>query len=101
MDNMYNITRFSCPQMAQSIIFISNQAFIIISTSGHLLSEECDHLGEVDWSRCLSNHVVGLAIADWPTNSLKGLFQVRGGDDSVLVVVDDAERLFELLDLFL
>ena len=32
---------------------------------------------------------------------LKGLFQVWGGDDSVLVVVDDAERLFELLDLFL
>ena len=29
MDNMYNITRFSCPQMAQSIIFISNQAFTI------------------------------------------------------------------------
>ena len=24
---MYNITRFSCPQMAQSIIFISSQAF--------------------------------------------------------------------------
>ena len=71
-------------------------------TSGHLLSEECDHLGEVDWSRCLSNlgrrefmakllsaerqrkmskrqfskthHVVGLAIADWPTNSLEHLF---------------------------
>ena len=32
---------------------------------------------------------------------LKGLFQVRGGDDSVLVVVDDAERLLELLDLLL
>ena len=32
---------------------------------------------------------------------LKGLFQVRSGDDSVLVVVDDAERLLELLDLFL
>ena len=60
-------------------------------TSGHLLSEECDHLGEVDWSWGLSNlqgrdlmakpqylkkthHVVGLAIADWPTNSLEHLF---------------------------
>ena len=32
---------------------------------------------------------------------LKGLFQVGSGDDSVLVVVDDAERLLELLDLFL
>ena len=32
---------------------------------------------------------------------LKGLFQVGGGDDSVLVVVDDAERLLELLDLLL
>ena len=77
-------------------------------TSGHLLSEECDHLGEVDWSWGLSNlrrrqfmaillsaerlgsvwtkiwkrtvskmlmkkthHVVGLAIADWPSNSLQ------------------------------
>ena len=59
-------------------------------TSGHLLSEECDHLGKVDWSRGLSNlqgrdlmakpqylkkthHVVGLAIADWPSNSLQHL----------------------------
>ena len=31
----------------------------------------------------------------------EGGFEVGGGDDSILVVVDDAESFFELLDLFL
>ena len=34
-------------------------------------------------------------------SDLEGLLEVGGGYDAVLVVVDDAERLLELLDLLL
>ena len=70
-------------------------------TSGHLLCEESDHLGEVDGSRGLPDQVVGLGVWDGSTDADEGGLQIVGGDDAILVNVDDAESLLELLDLFL
>merc|ERR1712024_312863 len=43
----------------------------------------------------------GLGVADGAADALEGLLEVGGSDDAVLVVVDDAEGLLELLDLLL
>jgi len=74
---------------------------IVVRSSGHLLSEECDHLGEVDGSWGLSHHVSSITVTYRTSDTLEGGLEVGGGDDAVLVVVDDAECLLELLDLFL
>merc|ERR1719205_72983 len=74
---------------------------VIVGTSGHLLCEEGDHLGEVDGARRLAHHVVRLGVADGAADALECLLEVGGSDDAVLVVVDDAEGLLELLDLLL
>jgi len=79
----------------------SHDDVIIVGSSGHLLGEQCHHLGEVDGSGGLSHHVGSLAVAYWPSDGGEGGFEVGGGDDSILVVVNDAESFFELLDLFL
>lgn len=79
----------------------SHDDVIVVGSSGHLLGEQCHHLGEVDRSGGLSHHVGSLAVAYWPADGGEGGFEVGGGDDSILVVVDDAESFFELLDLFL
>merc|ERR1719431_1276160 len=78
-----------------------NNNMVIVGTSGHLLCEEGDHLGEVDGARRLAHHVVRLGVADGAADALEGLLEVGGSDDTVLVVVDDAEGLLELLDLLL
>merc|ERR1719458_2178910 len=78
-----------------------NNNVVIVGTSGHLLCEEGDHLGEVDGARRLAHHVVRLGVADGAADALEGLLEVGGSDDAVLVVVDDAEGLLELLDLLL
>lgn len=79
----------------------SHNDVIVVGSSGHLLGEQCDHLGEVDRSRGLSHHVSSFAVAYWPADGGEGGFEVGGGDDSILVVVNDTESFFELLDLFL
>ena len=70
-------------------------------TSSHLLCEECDHLGEVDWARGLADQVVGLSVGDGSPNVDKGGHEVLGCDDAVLVNVNDAEGFLELLNLLL
>ena len=70
-------------------------------TSSHLLCEECDHLGEVDWARGLADQVVGLSVGDGSPNVDKGGHEVLGCDDAVLVNVNDAKGFLELLNLLL
>merc|ERR1719352_1829348 len=40
----------------------SHNDIIVISSAGHLLCKEGDHLGEVDGSWGLTDHVVGLSV---------------------------------------
>ena len=70
-------------------------------TASHLLCKEGHHLGEVDGSGGLTNHVVGFTVWNRSANGSKGSFQVVCGDDSILVNVNDTESFFELLDLLL
>ena len=72
-----------------------------ILTSRHFLSEECDHLGEVDGPRGLSDQVVGLAVCDRPTNVDEGSLEVISCDNTILVHINDAKGFLEFLDLLL
>merc|ERR1711944_120315 len=76
----------------------SDNDIVVVGTSRHLLCEESDHLGEVDGSWSFTNKIVSLGISDGTTNVDEGGLQVIGSDDAVLVNVDDAESLLELLD---
>lgn len=73
----------------------------ICPTSSHLLCEQCDHLGEVDWAGSLADQVVGLSVGDRSPNVDKGGHEVLGCDDAVLVNVNDAKGFLKLLNLFL
>jgi hypothetical protein len=79
----------------------SHDDVVIVGTSGHLLGEECDHLGEVDGAGRLAHHVARFTVADGPPDGGEGSLEVGRSDDAVLVIVDDAESLFKLLNLFL
>jgi len=79
----------------------SHDDIVIVSSSGHLLCEECHHLGEVDGTRGLSDHVSTITVADRLTDRREGRLEVGSSDDSILVVVNDTESLLELLDLLL
>ena len=70
-------------------------------TSGHLLCKQRDHLGEVDGAGRLAHQVVGLGVCDGAADVHEGGLEVGGGDDAVLVNIDDSKSFLEFLNLFL
>ena len=68
-------------------------------TSGHLFCEEHDHLCEVNGSRGLGEHALGLTVGDGLADGGEGGDDVGGGQETVLVCVHDTEGFLELLDL--
>ena len=68
-------------------------------TSGHFLCEKHDHLCEVDWTRGLRKHALGLTIGDGFADGAESSNNVAGGQETVLIGVHDTEGFFELLDL--
>jgi len=71
---------------------------VVISATGHLASEQSDHLGEVHGSGSLIEHGLGLSGSDGLAVVAEGGDKVVGGEETVLVNVHDAESLLELLD---
>ena len=55
-------------------------------TSGHLLCEKDDHLGEVDGSGGLADHAGGFSVWDWSSDWGESGLQVAGGEDTVLKI---------------
>jgi len=72
---------------------------VIISASGHFFCEKHDHLCEVDWTRGLRKHALGLTIGDGFADGAESSNNVAGGQETVLIGVHDTEGFFELLDL--
>jgi len=71
---------------------------VVIGASGHLGSEQGDHLGEVHGSVHLVEHGLGLSATDVLAVGTEGSDEIGGGKETVLVRVHDAEGLLELLD---
>jgi len=71
---------------------------IVIGTTGHLASEEGDHLGEVHGAGGFVKHGLGLTAADGLSVVAEGGDEVVGGEETILVNVHDAESFLELLD---
>ena len=63
-------------------------------TSGHLLCEKDDHLGEVDGSGGLADHAGGFSVWDWSSDWGESGLQVAGGEDTVLKI--GKGRIWEL-----
>jgi len=71
---------------------------VVISTTGHLASEEGDHLGEVHGSVSFIEHALGLSASDGLAVVGEGSDKVVGTEETILVNVHDAEGFLELLE---
>merc|ERR1711963_212464 len=58
-----------------------------------------EHFCEVDWTRSLRKHALGLTIGDGFADGAESSNNVAGGQETVLIGVHDTEGFFELLDL--
>jgi len=75
-----------------------DNGLVVVSTAGHLLGEQGDHLGEVHGSVSLIKHVLGITGGDGFAVVGEGGHEVISRQKAVLVAVHDAEGLLELLD---
>jgi len=71
---------------------------VVIGATGHLASEEGDHLGEVHGAGSLIKHGLSLTASNGLAVVAEGSDEVIGAEETVLVGVHDAKSLLELLD---
>merc|ERR1719323_603444 len=95
-----------CLNISASILPLiskASKALRMVSSSSApptiFFSEKHDHLCEVDWTRGLRKHALGLTIGNGFADGAESSNDVAGGQETVLIGVHDTEGFFELLDL--
>jgi len=75
-----------------------DDGLVIVGATGHLASEQGDHLGEVHGAISLIQHSLGLSASNGLAVVGEGSGEVTGAEETVLVDVHDTEGLLELLE---
>lgn len=74
---------------------------VLVVSSLDTIAENAEEHGEIDWTWCLAGHLLKLLVVAQSAESVETGPDVVLRDDSVLVLINEAEGLFECGHLIL